>query len=569
MGVVLRHITSNCGTILCVMLENELLQIIKGEVASDDATLEKYSTDASIFKLRPAAVVFPKDREDLKALVRFASAKKQSGDNISLTMRAAGTDMSGGPLSESIVVDVTRHLNRLIAIGKDYAIVEPGMYYRDFERAVAEKGLLLPPYPASKDLCAIGGMVANNAGGEKTLRYGKIEDYVEELTVILSDGEEHVIRPLAERELKEKLLEEGVEGDLYRKIHTLLSENFDVIARARPNVAKNSAGYFLWNIWDKKSGIFDLTKLIVGSQGTLCIVAEAKLRLIEDVSQKERHSHLAVIFLNDQAQLAKIVNVIVQFHPESVESYDDNTFKLALKFFPGFLKKMGAKNIVMLGIRFLPEFFLLLRGGIPKMVLLADFHGKDESAVHAQFDSLRKALLPFKVRVRGITRNEDAEKYWTIRRESFSLLREKVKNKRTAPFIDDVIVKPEYLPQFLAELNAILEPHKAKMVYTIAGHAGDGNFHIIPLMDLKDEESRALIPEIAEKVYDLVMRYGGSITAEHNDGLVRSPYLLKMYGVEVCRLFEEVKEIFDPLNIFNPGKKVGSDLSYALSHIAL
>jgi FAD/FMN-containing dehydrogenase len=173
----------------------------------------------------------------------------------------------------------------------------------------------------------------------------------------------------------------------------------------------------------------------------------------------------------------------------------------------------------------------------------------------------------FQLKTRIAKDELSAQKYWIIRRESFNLLRKHVKNKKTAPFIDDLIVLPEYLPEFLPKLNVILDQYKDDMIYTIQGHPGDGNFHIIPLMDLSDDKSRQIIPELSNRVYNLVLEYHGSITAEHNDGLIRTPYLEKMYGSEVYRLFEMTKQIFDPKNIFNPRKKVGSDMSYAMKHI--
>ena len=153
-----------------------------------------------------------------------------------------------------------------------------------------------------------------------------------------------------------------------------------------------------------------------------------------------------------------------------------------------------------------------------------------------------------------------------MRRESFNLLRQHTHGLATAPFIDDIVVHPSQLPDFLPEFNALLSKYPS-LIYTIAGHAGDANFHIIPLMDLTKEDQRAIVPKLADEVYDLVLKYDGSITAEHNDGLIRSPYLEKMYGREVYGLFEQVKKIFDPQNIFNPRKKVGSSLDYAMGHI--
>jgi FAD/FMN-containing dehydrogenase len=164
-----------------------------------------------------------------------------------------------------------------------------------------------------------------------------------------------------------------------------------------------------------------------------------------------------------------------------------------------------------------------------------------------------------------ITDKQEAEKFWIMRRESFNLLRQKVKNKQTVPFIEDFCVKPEVLPQFLPKLMAILKENDIKA--NIAGHAGEGNLHIIPLMDLSKEEERAKIVKVATIVYDLIISYKGTITAEHNDGILRTPYVEKMFGAQVYKLFEKTKAIFDPHNMFNPGKKVGGTLAYMEEHI--
>jgi FAD/FMN-containing dehydrogenase len=228
---------------------------------------------------------------------------------------------------------------------------------------------------------------------------------------------------------------------------------------------------------------------------------------------------------------------------------------------------LGVKNLIKLGFSFLPEIKMNLTGGLPKLVLLAEFTGNDEKDVDQKAQGARNALSNFSVKTR-IAKNElEAEKYWTIRREAFNLLRSHLKKRRSTPFIDDLIVRPERLGEFLPALYKLLEPYKNKMTYAVGGHSGDGNLHIYSIMDINDPSSRAIIPEISDKVYDLVVGYGGSTTAEHNDGLIRTPYLEKMYGKEVYQLFAKVKEIFDPQNIFNPGKKVGGDLAYAIKHI--
>ena len=307
---------------------------------------------------------------------------------------------------------------------------------------------------------------------------------------------------------------------------------------------------------------FDLTKLIVGSQGTLGIITEAKIKLVP----VKKVSKLFVIFLPNLSKLGSIVNEILEFKPESLESYDDQTMKMAVRFLPEMLKSMKTAGFFKLILSFIPEVFMMLTGGIPKLILLVEFGGDNEEEVNKRILALKSKLGHFKLKTRAIRTISEAEKYWTIRRESFNLLRKHVRGMRTAPFVDDIIVRPEFLPEFLPKMRAILDGYK--LLYTIAGHAGDGNFHIIPLMDMKDEHNRRIIREVSDKVYDLVIRYNGSITAEHNDGIVRTPYIAKMFGARIHSLFVDTKNIFDPENIFNPGKKVGGTVEYMEKHIA-
>lgn len=543
------------------MLKDALEKIIAGEVLDDEKSKEFYGRDASLFYVRPEVVVAPKDSEDVKNLVKFVSAEKMKGRKISLTARSGGTDMSGGAIGESIVVDFTKHMNRLLEINKEYAVVEPGMFYRDFEKEADKLGVMMPSYPASKGICAIGGIIANNSGGEKTLAYGKTENYVEELKVVMADGEEHTIRPVPTHNLEQKMAERNFEGELYTKFHNLIQGNLAAIKAAKPQVNKNSAGYYLWNIWGQE--YFDLNKLLVGSQGTLGLVTQVKLKLVP----KKKYSRLAVIFLTELASLPELVKMVLKYKPESFECYDDKTLKFEMKFIPALLKSLKFRAIV-LGWRFLPELFMFLSGGIPRLILLAEITGDDEKEIIKKLELLRAEVIKkFQIKVRLTKSAAESEKYWILRRESFNLLRKHVKNRQTAPFIDDIIVRPEFLPEFLPKLSEIIESYGDKMISTLQGHVGDGNFHVIPLMDLTDPSAVSIIPEVSEKVYDLVLKYHGSITAEHNDGLIRSPYLIKMYGEKIVKLFEETKNIFDPLNIFNPGKKVYSNLNYALAHI--
>ncbi|MCR4311348.1 MAG: FAD-binding oxidoreductase [Candidatus Taylorbacteria bacterium] len=538
----------------------EIKKFLKGEVREDEEALSVASRDASVFKVTPSLVVAPRDVTDLKNLVSFVRKKKEEGEDVSLTARAAGTCMSGGPLTESIVVDFLPHFNHVKDVSGFSAVTEPGVYYRDFEKETLKRGLLLPTFPASRDLCTIGGMVANNAAGEKTLVYGKTEDYVRRVKMVLADGEEYEFRPLSIPELEKVRQRTDAFGVVHQKMFELITKHYDEIMSAKPNVSKNSAGYFLWNVYDKKTGVFDLTKLIVGSQGTLGLITEVTMKLV----QPKKYSSLLVVFLPTLKPLAEVANVVLSFKPDSFESFDDNTLKVALKLFPSLVKKLNG-NLLKLAFQFLPEFFMVLRGGVPKLILMAEFSSNTPEGAEQQAIATRNALLPFHLKMKIAKNDDEVQKYWTFRRESFNMLRQHFDKLHTAPFIDDFVVRPEVLPEFLPKLNALLSSYP--MLYTVAGHIGNGNLHIIPLMDFKKPETLEIIKELSDKVYALVLQYKGTITGEHNDGLIRSSYLPLMYGPEIIKLFEETKKIFDPLNMFNPGKKVMADREYAWKHL--
>lgn len=554
-------------------MKEEILKFFKGDVDDSEETLVKYSHDASLLEVLPQIVLFPKDSEDVQNLVKWVNENSARQDlaGLSITARCAGTDMSGGAIGESIILDFTRYMNKLVGgplplenKSKWEVVVEPGMFYRDFEKITLEKGLILPCYTASKSLNAMGGMFGNNSAGERTLKYGKMEDYILSAKVVFPDGNEYEVKPLNQKELDKKINQNDFEGNIYRNIFELIKENKEEITQAKPKVSKNSAGYYIWNTI--QNNIFDLNKLLVGSQGTLGIVTEMTLKLIPE----NKHSKLVVIFMNDLAPLGRLVDEILTQNPETLETYDDKTMKLAVKFFPDFLKNKGFIGMLKFMWSFLPEFFMMLNGGFPKLIILAEFAGEDEKMVDDKCEKLVKKIHDFNLKVHVTESETEANKYWDIRRESFALLRKHVKGMHTAPFIDDIIVRPEFLPKFLPELDNILK--KYNLTFTLAGHAGDGNFHIIPLMDFKRSDTAKIILELGEQVYDLVVKYHGSITAEHNDGLIRTPYLRKMYGDEIVLIFEKIKEIFDPKNIFNPGKKVvtknmGGTKEYIASHI--
>ncbi len=523
-------------------LKDDLLKIIKGEVTEDAETLNKFSTDASIFQIQPQIAVAPKDVEDIKSLVKFVTQSSSNNQKLSLTVRSAGTDMSGGAINDSIILDMTKHFNKIIEVGKDFAITQPGVYYRDFEKETLKKGLLFPSYPASREICTVGGIIANNSGGEKTLSYGQTKNYINSVKIILSDGNEYLIEPVSAEVLREKVNQENLLGRVYKNIYKLISENQQLIQKAKPKVHKNSSGYFLWEVWDGQT--FDLTKLITGSQGTLGIITEINFKLIKP----KPNFALLVINLDSLDNLDQVVNEVLKFKPETFECFDDETIQYAIKFLP------DTKDI--------------FTSTLPSMVLMAQFSADSPQEVTELCQKTHEALKQLNVHSKIITDQAIEDKYWRVRHESFNLLRLHSKDMRTAPFIDDIIVRPEKLPVFLPKLKKLLENYKSYMLYTIAGHIGEGNFHIIPLIDFRNDKVREKIMELMGKVVNLVLEFEGSLTAEHNDGLIRGPYLEKVYGENVYQLFKQVKNIFDPKDIFNPHKKTDATFKFSLSHIS-
>jgi FAD/FMN-containing dehydrogenase len=510
----------------------------------EEDILKEYSQDTSIFKIRPKVVVFPRNSQEIKNLVKIAKE-----NNFGITPRSGGTDMSGGSIGEDILIVFTKYLNKFsIEPEKKIAITEPGVYFRDFEKELNKYNLMLPSYPASKEICALGGMVANNSGGEKTLKYGKTEDYVLGLKVVLSDGEEYYFEKIDENELQNKISLKNFEGEIYRKIYQLIKDNYELIQKSKPKVSKNSSGYNIWKIYE--NGYFDLTKLFVGSQGTLGIITEIKFKLVE----KEKFSQLLVIFIKDLKDLPHFTNEILKLQPTSLEITDDHTFKIFLKFAKEMASLLGAKGILSMFKLFLPEILMIAKIGFPKLIVLAEFTSQSQDEIKEKIEKAKEITKKYKYLFRQPKDEKETEKYWRIRRDTYKLLREKIKNLTASPFIDDFIILPEYLPEFLPKLYQILDEYK--LIYTISGHLGDGNLHIIPLMDLKNETQRKNILDITEKVYDLVLSYRGILTAEHNDGLIRGPYLEKEFGKEVYEIFLEIKKIFDPQNILNTYKKV-------------
>jgi FAD/FMN-containing dehydrogenase len=469
--------------------------------------------------------------------------------------------MSGGAINTSLILDMTSHFNKIVELETTSARVQPGVFFRDFDAKTIRKKVLLPSYPASRDLATVGGMTSNNSGGEKSLRYGKTANYVTELKVVLADGNEYVVKPLKKDALVRKMGEQTFEGKLYKETFELLEEHYDEIQAAKPHVSKDSTGYHLWDVWNRETGVFDLTKLFVGAQGTLGIITEIEFKLVP----REPLSGVLVCYMKDVNKLGDVIHEVVAQHPETFESFDDNTLWLSFRFFPSFIKKLGFKLWFKTALQLIPDALALSRG-IPKLILMIEFTGTDQADIDRRIDEMARILKhDHMLYVEKDDTVEKSKKFWLMRRESFNLLRSKVHDKHTAPFIDDFVVPPQHMPEFWPRIRTIIK--KYKLLATIAGHMGDGNFHVIPLMKIEDPKERRKLQPAMKEVNNLVLKYGGSISGEHNDGLVRGPWLEAMYGPKVLGYMKRAKHIFDPENIFNPHKKTDADWDYSFSHI--
>lgn len=544
-------------------IAKELQAKIKGDVTLNEEDRERVARDTSLFYIKPEIVVYPKTALDVSHIFEYVSEKKQAGFDIAVSVRSAGTCMTGGSLSYSIVLDTTKYMNLISDVTEFSATAEPGVYYRDFEKRTLEAGWLMPSYPASRELAAIGGIVSNNSGGEKTLTYGKTENYVQSLDVVYANGKRDMLHGFSGSDLEIKLEEPSEGGRIHKEMFVLINDNYEKIMNAKPTVSKNSSGYYLWNVYNRETGVFDLSKLVVGSQGTLAAVTSATLTGVKP----RLHSRMLIMFVPSTVHLGEIIIKMLNHKPETIESYDDNTFKIAIKFFKDIALRMGG-NMFTLGIQFLPEFWMVLTRGVPKIILMAEFTGDTELDVDAQVQAAYDDMKSFNLPMKRTHKEWQAKKYWTFRRESFNLLRKKLQGMRTAPTIDDIVVHPLDLPEFLPKLDVIFKQEKYKdLVYTVAGHMGDANFHIIPLIDIHKEGIVDVLHQLMDEVYTLVFQYRGSMSGEHNDGLLRTAYLPKMFSPEIMSLFEKTKNIFDPQNILNPGKKVYGNKEYAWSHI--
>ena len=530
-----------------------------GGISTDENLLNRYSTDESIFSIRPQIVIQPKDKRDVEIAVKTIAAETSRFPSLSLTPRAAGTGLSGGSLTDSIVLDVTQMNKIEIPVSKRGSVsitCEPGAMWKNVEKVLAAHDVYLPSAPASKDICTIGGSVSNNAAGPDSLKYGHTAEWVTSLDVVLHDGKSYTIKPLTYKEYKSLIKKDHALAQIAKRVFSMIELEEKTIHSAKPHTKKNTAGYPLWNVladgvaaFKKGNGTFDLTRLISGSQGTIGIITSITLRTepIQD------DTTLLVLPIFDLQTAGKTIKKSLEYDPVNIEIFDDLTFDLALQNPAFFKERLESLSYYRVMLSLYTTYHVRYRRKIPQYTLLVTV--PDDLIRQKTQRSIRRELQDCGCRgVRFVKKPDEKEMWWQVRRASYSLSKLQDPTKRPAAFLEDMTVPPENLVGFLKNISVLFK--KFKITAAVHGHGGNGHFHFYPLLDFTDEATPDLIEKMSEDFFECAIKHGGSLCGEHNDGIIRTPHLKKMFKAPALRLFAELEHAFDPNDIFNPGKKV-------------
>lgn len=519
----------------------EISRLVRGELHTDEKVLKQFSIDGSIFQIMPAAVLQPKDTGDIQAVLSFLYAKASEGEPVlSVTTRGKGSDQAGGPLGDGLIIDTTKNLTHILEFGEDFVRVQPGVRYGELQKELKGRGRYLPPYPASLEICTIGGAVANNSSGEKTVKYGDTRDYVTEMKVVSASGDEVSLKSLDKTELAGKQHHYTFEGKIYREVEKLLQAHKREDELPKFKVTKNSTGYCIWEI--EKRGRFDLVKLLVGSQGTLGIITEITLKT---VPYPDNFILIAGYFDSiDKAAVA--TQELLALEPSALEIVDKNLLRLVDEQQPGHLKG-------------------LIPAKLPEIVLVIEFDNQDDRIRENKGKAALTILEKYASSYMQAHEPKKQERIWKLRRSAAAVIWTVTSEEKALPIVEDGVVPPQKLPEFFRRSYELFEKYNLKIA--IWGHAGDANLHMQPFLNLSKKEDREKIWPFVDEFHALVMDMGGCISAEHNDGMLRSPYLKAQYGDELYAMFKTIKTIFDPYNFLNPGKKVDVEIEDIKKHL--
>ncbi len=510
-------------------LRRELEEQIAGEVRFDAVSRALYSTDASVYQMHPLGVVIAKSREDILRTVNLARAH-----GVSLTARGGGTSQAGQAIGHGLQLDTSKYYNRILELNvpERWAIVEPGIVLDELNAQLKQHGLRFAPDISTASRATIGGMISNNSCGARSVMYGKTIDHVLELDVILSDGSQAHFRPLNRAELEAACQGDTLEAACYREVRRIARECADEVEKRYPKVVRRVGGYNLDEFVDE-SKPFNLSKIIVGSEGTLAMITAARINLVPLPKEK---AVLAIEF-DELLDALAATPIILEHKPSAIEVMDR------------FILNHARENPAMDRMR-----RTILQTEDPGALLNVELYADRAEDLPPRLEAIERDLKAFKCVYRRLLPLAEQARVWSFREMSLGLSMAMKGDEKSLSFVEDTAVKPEVLRDYIAEFLAMIARNGSES--GVYAHASVGCLHVRPVVNMKTAEGIARFERIATDSADLVLKYGGALSGEHGDGLVRGWFMEKMFGPALYQAFRAVKHTFDPHGVFNPGKIV-------------
>jgi FAD/FMN-containing dehydrogenase/Fe-S oxidoreductase len=511
-------------------LYEELRQVIAGEVRFDPYSRSLYSTDASMYHIEPIGVVIPRHMGDVVATVDIARRNQ-----VPVLPRGGGTSLAGQTVGQAVVIDFSKYMNQILEVNtaEGWARVQPGVIQDEFNAHLRPLGFLFGPDTSTSNRATIGGMTGNNSAGSHSIVYGKTIDHVLELSVVLSDASTAVLKALDKAALEAKCQGGTLEHRIYRAVKRIVEANRDEIHQRYPTIQRRVSGYNLDAF--VRNSEFNLAKMVVGSEGTLAVVTEAKVRIVP----RPKATAVCVVHFDDLVASTEASEEILTCDPYAIEMVDRMVISLT--------RGAGELGRLMTFIE-----------GDPEALLITEFRGDTPAEAQAKAEQMIERLQAKGMGyayVRAYAPPEQA-RVWRVRKAGLGLLMRVEGERKPIAFVEDTAVDPVKLPEFLRRFKKIIDDHGTSAGYY--GHASVGCLHIRPLINLKEAKEIELMTHIAKEISGLVLEFGGAMSGEHGDGLARSHFNKTLFGPQLYRAFQDVKQAFDPFSIMNPGKIVNA-----------